>query len=52
MHTSRETREYLEIVPDKFEFVFTPKHTSWINIIESFFQQNDKKLIERNKLNQ
>lgn len=25
IHTSKETREYLETVPDKFEFVFTPK---------------------------
>ncbi|WP_412534902.1 transposase [Methanosarcina sp.] len=46
MHTSRETREYLEIVPDKFEFVFTPKHTSWINIIESFFQQMTRSLLK------
>jgi transposase len=37
IHTSIETREYLETVPDKFEFVFTPKHASWLNIIESFF---------------
>jgi len=26
IHTSRETRECLEIVPHKFEFVFTPKN--------------------------
>ena len=39
MHTSEETREYLATVPDKFEFVFTPKHASWLNIIESFFSK-------------
>ena len=39
IHTSEETREYLETVPDKFEFVFTPKHASWLNIIESFFSK-------------
>lgn len=38
IHTSRETRKYLETVPDKFEFVFTPKHASWL-IIESFFSK-------------
>jgi len=39
IHTSEETREYLATVPDKFEFVFTPKHASWLNIIESFFSK-------------
>ena len=39
VHTSEETQKYLETVPDKFEFVFTPKHASWLNIIESFFSK-------------
>ena len=29
--------EYLNTRPDRFKFVFTPKHGSWLNIIESFF---------------
>lgn len=36
-HTSKETRSYLEEHPGRFEFVFTPKHGSWLNMIESFF---------------
>lgn len=36
-HTSKETRSYLEQHPGRFEFVFTPKHGSWLNMIESFF---------------
>lgn len=28
IHTSKETRKYLESVPGGFEFVFTPKHGS------------------------
>lgn len=36
-HTSKETRRYLEQRPGRFEFVFTPKHGSWLNMIESFF---------------
>lgn len=36
-HTSKETRRYLEQHPGRFEFVFTPKHGSWLNMIESFF---------------
>lgn len=37
IHTSKETRRYLESVPNRFEFVFTPKHGSWLNLVESFF---------------
>jgi transposase len=37
IHTSKETRKYLDSVPRRFEFVFTPKHGSWLNLIESFF---------------
>jgi transposase len=36
-HTSKETRKYLEEHPGRFEFIFTPKHGSWLNMIESFF---------------
>lgn len=36
-HISKETRTYLLGVPNRFEFIFTPKHGSWLNMIESFF---------------
>ena len=36
-HVSKETRDYLATVPNRFEFVFTPKHGSWLNLVESFF---------------
>lgn len=36
-HTSKETKVYLETRAGKFIFVFTPKHGSWLNLIESFF---------------
>lgn len=39
IHTSRETTEYLITVPQRFQFVFTPKHASWLNIIESLFSK-------------
>ena len=45
IHTSEETREYLETVPDKFEFVFTPKNASWLNIIESFFSKMGRSML-------
>ena len=39
VHTSEETRKYLATVPGRFEFVFTPKHGSWLNLIEGFFSK-------------
>ena len=39
VHTSDETRKYLTTVPGRFEFVFTPKHGSWLNLIEGFFSK-------------
>jgi len=38
-HISKETMRYLETKPNRFEFVFTPKHGSWLNIIEGFFSK-------------
>lgn len=40
VHRSKKTMEYLATVrPGRFKFVFTPKHASWLNIIESFFSK-------------
>ena len=39
VHTSDETRKYLATVPGRFEFVFTPKHGSWLNLVEGFFSK-------------
>ena len=36
-HISKETRAHLATMPNRFEFIFTPKHGSWLNLIESFF---------------
>ncbi|MGH8513103.1 MAG: IS630 family transposase [Gammaproteobacteria bacterium] len=39
-HTSKETRAWLEAQPEgRFEFVFTPKHGSWRNLVEGFFSK-------------
>ena len=38
-HNSKETMNFLKTVPGKFEFVFTPKHGSWLNMIEMFFSK-------------
>jgi transposase len=36
-HVSKETRAFLASMPNRFEFIFTPTHGSWLNVIESFF---------------
>jgi transposase len=39
-HTSRETRAWLAEQPaGRFDFTFTPKHRSWLNLIEGFFSK-------------
>ena len=45
VHTSEETREYLATVPGRFEFVFTPKHGSWLNMVEGFFSKMTKQML-------
>jgi transposase len=45
VHTSEETRSYLATVPGRFEFVFTPKHGSWLNIVEGFFSKMTKQML-------
>jgi transposase len=44
-HISKETQAYLRNKPDRFEFVFTPKHGSWLNLIESFFSKIARSLL-------
>jgi len=38
-HVSKETMQWLKQYPNRFEFVFTPKHGSWLNMIEMFFSK-------------
>lgn len=44
-HISKETKAYLETVPDRIELIFTPKHGSWLNLIESFFAKMTKQVL-------
>lgn len=39
VHSSEETRKHLATVLGRFEFVFTLKHGSWLNLIEGFFSK-------------
>ena len=46
VHTSEETRKYLATIPGRFEFVFTPKHASWLNLIEGFFSKITRQMLK------
>lgn len=46
-HTSKETKLYLASLPEnRFVFVFTPTHASWLNMIESFFSKMTKQMLK------
>lgn len=46
-HKSKETKNYLASCPEgRFVFVFTPKHGSWLNMIESFFSKMTKQMLK------
>ena len=39
-HISKETKAWLAEQPaGRFEFIFTPKHGSWLNLVEGFFSK-------------
>jgi len=39
-HISKETKAWLASQPaGRFEFTFTPKHGSWLNLVEGFFSK-------------
>jgi transposase len=39
-HISKETKAWLQTKPaDRFAFTFTPKHGSWLNLVEGFFSK-------------
>ena len=38
-HISKETMKYLETRPGRFVYVHTPKHGSWLNLVESAFSK-------------
>lgn len=46
VHTSKKTKEYLKTRLGRFEFVFTPKHGSWLNMVEGFFSKMSKQVLK------
>ena len=46
VHKSEKVQEYVASVPNRFEFVFTPKHASWLNLVEGFFSKMTKQVLK------
>ena len=46
-HKSKEVQNYLATKPEgRYVFVFTPKHASWLNLIECFFSKMAKQMLK------
>lgn len=51
-HKSREVHNYLATKQEgRFIFVFTPKHASWLNLIECFFSKMTKQMLKGIRVN-
>ncbi len=46
VHTSKKVKQYLSILPGRFAFIFTPKHGSWLNMIEGFFGKMTRQMLK------
>ena len=47
-HVSKETNTWLAAQRDgRFTFVFTPKHGSWLNLVEGFFSKMARSILRR-----
>ena len=45
-HLSKETRAWVDGQPEgRFSFVFTPKHGSWLNLVEGFFSKMTRSML-------
>jgi transposase len=45
---SKETNRWLAAQRDgRFSFVFTPKHGSWLNLVEGFFSKMARSVLRR-----
>jgi transposase len=47
----KKHKKYLVTKPGRFEFVFTPKHGSWLNLIESFFGKMARQCLKGIRVN-
>lgn len=45
VHTSKKVKQFLDTLPGRFVFIFTPKHGSWLNMIEGFFGKMTRQML-------
>ncbi|MDT8364724.1 MAG: IS630 family transposase, partial [Nitrosomonas sp.] len=50
-HISKETLAYLATRPGRFEYVHTPKHCSWLNLIECVFSKMARTFLRHIRVN-
>ena len=50
-HISKETMAYLSERPGRFEYVHTPKHGSWLNLIECAFSKMARTFLRHIRVN-
>ncbi len=50
-HISKETKAWVEIQREgRFCFVFTPKHGSWLNLVEGFFSKMARSMLRHSRV--
>ena len=51
-HVSKETKAWTDAQPvGRFTFVFTPKHGSWLNLVEGFFSKLARSTLRHIRVN-
>lgn len=50
-HISKETMNYLASRPGRFLYVHTPKHGSWLNLVETLFSKMARTFLKRIRVN-
>lgn len=50
-HISKETMAYLATRPNRFIYVHTPKHGSWLNLVETLFSKMERTFLKHIRVN-
>jgi transposase len=50
-HISKETMNYLATRPGRFTYVHTPKHGSWLNLVETLFGKMARTFLKHIRVN-
>lgn len=50
-HISKETMSFLKSRPNRFNYIHTPKHGSWLNIVETLFGKMSRTFLKNIRVN-